>query len=322
MGIYNNPRNSESKRNSDLGFKIIYELEKMNLTNFFMLALAGIINAYSITMLLFPMKIYDGGLSGIAMLLSQATPKEYTLPFFLVLLNIPAIILVLFFQGLSFAIYSSFAVATYSLSVFFIWHVLPIWSLTSEIGASDVLLCALFGGLISGIAKGIAIRYGGTVDGLDMFSAVLSDKIGIPPNVFVTGFNICFFFVLASSTHSRIVPLYSMISFFVCSKSAHFIICGTGRFECVMITTTKVSELCDSLSKNIVSQKELLMKPTWFRGDCENIIYVIVDCFHIMSIKNIVYEIDPQAHIYVQDISLSFRYSRNKDHNLFDCGGV
>jgi uncharacterized membrane-anchored protein YitT (DUF2179 family) len=303
MGRIINSGNRGSKRISGSGSKVLDELEKMSLANFFMLAFAGIINAYSITMFLFPMKFFDGGLSGIAMLLAQATPKEYTLPFFLVLLNIPTIILALFFQGLSFAIYSSFAVATYSLSVFFLWHVLPIWSLTSEIGASDVLLCALFGGLISGIAKGVAIRYEGAVDGLYILSSVLSDKIGISPNVFVTGFNICFFFILTSITHSRVVPLYSMISYFVCSKAAHFIICGMSRFECITITTTKANELCDVLNKKNVPHKGLFIKPISFRGNYENAILIVVDYFKIAKIKHTVYEIDPQANIYVQDIS-------------------
>lgn len=54
-----------------------------------MLTLAGIINAVGITVFLSPVNLYDSGISGTSMLLSQVTPERFTLSFFLVVLNIP-----------------------------------------------------------------------------------------------------------------------------------------------------------------------------------------------------------------------------------------
>ena len=73
--------------------------------NFLYLTIAGIINAFGVTLFLFPVKLYDSGISGTSMLLDQITPAFLTLPMFLVVLNIPIFIFGLKRQGLAFTIY-------------------------------------------------------------------------------------------------------------------------------------------------------------------------------------------------------------------------
>lgn len=63
--------------------------EKFTLKTFFFLTLAGIINATGVTMFLAPVKLYDSGISGTSILLSQITPDYLSLSFFLLLLNVP-----------------------------------------------------------------------------------------------------------------------------------------------------------------------------------------------------------------------------------------
>ena len=54
-----------------------------------MLTVAGIINAFGITIFLSPVKLYDSGISGTSMLLDQITPEYLSLSVFLLILNIP-----------------------------------------------------------------------------------------------------------------------------------------------------------------------------------------------------------------------------------------
>lgn len=54
-----------------------------------MLTVAGIVNAFGITIFLTPVKLYDSGISGTSMLLDQITPEYLTLSIFLLILNIP-----------------------------------------------------------------------------------------------------------------------------------------------------------------------------------------------------------------------------------------
>ena len=162
------------------------EQKKIHLFTFVMLTIAGIINAFGVTVFLFPVKLYDSGISGLSMLLDQITPEYLTLSVFLLALNIPIFIFGLKQQGIAFTVYSIFTVGVYSFMSYLIMDVLPIdVSFISPLAGSDLLLCAIFGGLISGIGSGLTIRFGGAIDGIDVLSVIFAKKIGISIGTFV-----------------------------------------------------------------------------------------------------------------------------------------
>ena len=100
--------------------------EKLRIRNFLMLTVAGIINAFGITVFLMPVNLYDSGISGTSMLLDQLTPEYLTLSIFLVVLNIPLFLFGLKKQGWRFTLYAIYAVCTYSVCAWLITDVLPI----------------------------------------------------------------------------------------------------------------------------------------------------------------------------------------------------
>ena len=62
---------------------------KLRMIHIAMLTVAGMINAFGITIFLTPVKLYDSGISGTSMLLEQITPPYLSLSLFLLVLNIP-----------------------------------------------------------------------------------------------------------------------------------------------------------------------------------------------------------------------------------------
>lgn len=125
--------------------------------NIIMLTVAGIINAFGVTVFLSPVKLYDSGISGTSMLLSQITPEQFSLSLFLLILNIPLFIYGLKRQGMLFTVYAIYTVAVYSLFAYLIINVFPIdVDIASPLAGTDLLLCALFGGVISGTGSGLA----------------------------------------------------------------------------------------------------------------------------------------------------------------------
>ena len=64
-------------------------VKRLNPVNLFFLTIAGIINAFGVTVFLAPVKLYDSGISGTSMLISQVTPEWCSLSLILILLNIP-----------------------------------------------------------------------------------------------------------------------------------------------------------------------------------------------------------------------------------------
>ena len=135
-------------------------LAKLSPFHFLMLLIAGIINAIGVTLFIAPVQLYDSGISGTSILLSQLTPDYLSLSFFLILLNIPLLLFGFKRQGAVFSIYAIFTVCVYSVAAWLITDVLPIdVSIASPLAGTDLFLCALFGGIISGVGSGLAIRY-------------------------------------------------------------------------------------------------------------------------------------------------------------------
>ena len=81
--------NKSQKKGRPVFSMTIRVLKEIRPLNILLLTSAGIVNAFGVTVFLFPVKLYDSGVSGLSMLLDQVTPEWLTLPLFLVAINIP-----------------------------------------------------------------------------------------------------------------------------------------------------------------------------------------------------------------------------------------
>ena len=269
-----------------------------------MLALAGTINAFGVVLFLFPVKLYDSGVSGLSMLLDQVTPPYLTLSIFLVIINVPIFLFGSKKQGLTFTVYSAFAVAVYSFVSFLIMNVLPIdVSFVSPLAGSDLLLCAIFGGVISGIGSGLTIRFGGAIDGIDVLSVIFAKKIGISLGSFVLLFNTALYVICGIVIQSWILPLYSIVTYFVGSKTVDFVVEGISRSKCAMIVTTKAAEISEELAKNFQTSGTIVNAVGGYSKNNKEIIFFIINHFQINKLKTIVRSIDASAYITLQEVS-------------------
>lgn len=70
-------------------------------------------------------------------------------------------------------------------------------SIASPLAGTDLLLCALFGGMISGIGSGLAIRFGGVMDGIEVMTVIFSKQLGIMVGTFVMIYNVILYIYFA-----------------------------------------------------------------------------------------------------------------------------
>ena len=238
------------------------------------------------------------------MLLDQITPAWLTLSIFLLVLNIPIFIFGLKQQGIAFTVYSIFTVGVYSFMSYLIMDVLPIdVSFISPLAGSDLLLCAIFGGLISGVGSGMTIRFGGAIDGIDVLSVVFAKKIGISIGTFVLIFNTLLYIVCGIVIRSWILPLYSIVTYYVGSRTVDFIVEGFDRSKCAMIVTTKADRITAALSESFASSGTVVKAMGGYSKEEKEIVYFIINHFQINKLKQIVHEIDETAFISLQDVS-------------------
>ena len=290
------------------------ELKKLKISTFLFLAVAGIINAFGVTIFLFPVKLYDSGISGLSMLLDQVTPEYLTLSIFLLVLNIPIFIFGLKRQGLSFTIYSIFTVGIYSLMSYLIMNVLPIdVSFVSPLAGSDLLLCAIFGGLISGIGSGLTIRFGGAIDGIDVLSVTFAKRLNISIGTFVLIFNTLLYVACGIAIQSWILPLYSIVTYFIGSQTVDYIVEGFDRSKCAMIVTTKATEISYALSDAFESSGTIVNAVGGYSKKEKGIVYFIINHFQINKLKQVIHEIDESAFISLQEVSDIIRRREETD---------
>lgn len=280
------------------------ELKMLRWQNFLLLICAGCINAVGVTMFLAPVNLYDSGMSGTAMLLWQATPPQYTLSVFLVILNVPLFLFGLKKQGWCFTVYSIWAVLVYSAASFVITNILPVdVSAASPFAGQDLLLCAIFGGLVSGAGSGLTIRLGGAIGGMEVLGVTFAKRLGLTVGSFVMIYNVVLYLFIGVIFQSWILPLYSILTYFVGNKTIDFIVEGLDKAKSVMIVTVREEEICQALSEEFGRGITQISARGYFSGAEKCVIYFVVNRFQIPKVKHLVTTIDPAAFITVTEIS-------------------
>ena len=278
--------------------------QKFSALTFFLLTIAGFINAFGVTVFIAPVQLYDSGISGTAMLMSQLTPPFFSLSCFLIVLNIPLFILGLKKQGPVFTVYSLYAVCMYSLGAWLITDVLPIdVNMASPLAGTDLLLCALFGGLISGVGSGLTIRFGGAIDGVEVLAVIFAKNIGITVGTFVMIYNIILYIFAGFVLNSWILPLYSIITYAAALKTIDFIVEGLDREKAAMVITDRPQEVCAALCEAFGSGVTMLDGRGYYSNAPKTLVYFVVNRFQIARLKRLIHEQDPHAFVAISEVA-------------------
>ncbi len=279
--------------------------------NLLLLLLAGCINAFGVTVFLAPVKLYDSGISGTSILLSQITPLRLSV--FLLLLNVPLFLIGYRKLGRVFTIYSLFAVAVYSIASWLITDVLPIdVSMASPLAGEDLLLCALFGGMISGVGSGMTIRCGGAIDGIEVMAVIFAKRLGLTVGTFVMAYNVVLYIICGVVMNSWILPLYSIVTYMAGLKTVDFVVEGIDRAKEVMIVTDHASEISQALMEAFGCGTTMIAAKGGYSDTHKTVIYFVVNRFQIARMRNIVHTIDINAFVAVSEVAEIFKAEKSE----------
>ena len=292
------------------------ELGRLHWGNFVMLTLAGIINATGVTLFLTSAGLYDGGFSGTSFFLSQVTPLSLSI--FLLILNFPFFILGFKKLGLPFIIYSLYAIGIYSLFAWIYQDVIPI---DLAIAKEDLLLSAVFGGIISGIGSGITIRFGGAIDGVEVLGVLFAKKLNMSIGTFVMVYNAIFYIIAGavqatvfSTPDAWLLALYSIIAYACGLKAVDFVVDGFDKAKSAFIISEKNDEIAEALSGEFGRGVTVLEAEGYYSKANKTIIYCVINRFEMAKLKEIIHGIDPHAFVAINDVtdsmSKNLRYSR------------
>ena len=266
-----------------------------------MLTVAGIVNAFGVVLFLSPVALYDSGISGTSMLFAQVARGIIPFSLFLIVLNVPLFLYGLRREGSTFTIRSIYTVVIYSLAAAFFGRFVTPGA--SPIAGSDLLLCAIFGGLISGVGSGTTIRYGGALDGIEVLAVIFSRRLGMTVGTFVMTYNALLYVVAGVIMGSWVLPLYSIVTYAIGIKAVDFIVEGLDKTKAAMIITDHPQDICRELSAAFGTGITLIDAHGYYSGDSKTMIYFVVNRFQIARMRTIVHDIDDKAFISITEVS-------------------
>ncbi len=288
--------------------KVKVNVGKIKPVNFLWLTLAGFINGAGVALFLVPWQLLDGGLSGTSYLINYLT--DIPLSVWLVLLNFPFFLLAFKRMGLSVVVYSLYAIAMYSLAVFLYQSVFGLCGPGPEFADSpfvtkeyDIILAALFGGLVSGVGSGLTIRFGGAMDGVEVMGVMFAKKLGVTVGQFVMGYNAVLYIAAGFLMGDFQVPLYSVVAYAVGLKAVDFIVDGLDKGKAAIIITGKPAEVGKGISDTMGRGITLLKARGFYSQEEKGMLYCVVNRFEIGTLKKVVSALDPDAFVSINEVS-------------------
>ncbi|MBQ7046438.1 MAG: YitT family protein, partial [Oscillospiraceae bacterium] len=191
---------------------------------------------------------------------------------------------------------------------FLITDILPVdVSMASPLAGQDLLLCALFGGIISGVGSGLTIRYGGAIDGVEVMAVIFSKKLNLTVGTFVMIYNIILYVTCGLIINSWILPLYSIVTYMAGLKTVDFIVEGIDHSKAVMIVTEKPTEISKALTKAFETGTTIIAARGGYSDAEKAIVYFVVNRFQISKMRNIVHSVDPKAFLTISEVADIFK---------------
>lgn len=252
--------------------------------------------AFGLESFLLPAGFLDGGVTGISLLASTLTGWPLSLLLFLI--NLPFVIAGWFQIGPGFARRSIFAISILALLVAFVHF---------PVVTQDDLLVAVFGGFFLGLGIGLVVRGGGVIDGTEVLAIWLAKRIGFSIGEIVFLFNVIIFAV-AAYLLSVEAALYSMLTYFVASRTVDYVLEGFEEY----IGVTIVSDHADSIRKMILSRLNrgvtVYEGHKGYRLDTDsdnsriNILLTVITRLEVVRLQTEVDMIDPTAFLIMHKV--------------------
>ncbi len=253
---------------------------------------------------LVPNGLVDGGVVGMSIMASHVSGLP--LGIFTFLFNVPFFILGYKHIGKTFTICTLFSVICLSIGVS-VLH--PVPGITH-----DILLAAVFGGVIMGAGVGLIIRNGGSLDGTEIVAIILDKRVSFSIGEIVMFFNL-FILGISSLIFGWDKAMYSLLAYFIAFKVIDIVVEGLDEAKAVMIISEQYDDITSAIMDRLGRGLTLLDGKGAYKGLETNVIYVIVSRLEITKLKSIVLGFDENALITIGNVEVTGkRYKKRAIH--------
>ncbi|MGB4761991.1 MAG: YitT family protein [Candidatus Saccharimonas sp.] len=256
-----------------------------NIKRVILVLLGAVVTAVGLQFFLLPNHLIDGGVTGLSIVTAKLTGLPLGL--FLILLNIPFVMLGYKKFGREFALYSVAGIVLLAVLTFV--HV--------PHGFTDVpILAAIFGGMIVGLGVGIVVRFGGVIDGADTV-AVLIDRV----TVFSVGEAIMvingIIITLAGFVFGWENAMYSLIAYFVAHKAIDVTVEGLNESRCMWVVSMHVRDLGKIVNQLIEEPVTFVKESNPKAREPHGVMLAVITRFEEQKVEQAIRRVDPRAFI-------------------------
>ncbi len=244
--------------------------------------------AISLNFFLISANVYASGFSGVAQLLSSVSKDflsvDISTGILLLFLNIPVLIIGWFKIGKGFTIYSILSVGFATLFL----ELLPVISVSD-----DIILNAVVGGVISGVAVGVSLKYGASTGGMDIVAMILSRLHDRPIGIYFLVLNAVIIFA-AGILYEPENALYTMLALYVTTLVIDAIHTRHEKVT-VLIVTHKAGELQQAIHNELIRGITIIPAIGAYSKAESSMLYLVITRYELYDLERIISDVDPNA---------------------------
>jgi uncharacterized membrane-anchored protein YitT (DUF2179 family) len=227
-----------------LNFARIWQESRRLLT----LLIGTLISALGYTLFQIPYNIAAGGVSGIGIIINHFT--GWPIGVMYLVMNVPLLIVGYFYLGRwRFLIWTVIAVIIFSTAVDLFALYLP--ALLNQFPLTgDILLSAIYGGIVGGVGTGLIYRSGGTLGGTSILGRILQQKTGAPLSqvYFYTDGVIV---LTAGLVFGWEIALYALLTMFLNGLASDYTLEGPSSVRTATIITDRPDRVAQALIEGL-----------------------------------------------------------------------
>lgn len=256
------------------------------------ITIGSVLMGIGLELFLVPNNLLDGGIVGIAIILSHLTNLK--LGIFIFLLNIPFFFLGYKQIGKTFTISTIYAITVLSFTTAYLHHFDPF--------IKETFLVTIFGGAIIGLGVGLVIRYGGSLDGSEISAILISSKAPFSVGEIVMLINF-FIFTAAGFVFNWESAMFSVIAYFIAAKTIDVTVQGFDESKAVWIISDTYRDIGEAINDRLGRGVTYLNGEGAYTGEDKKVVFCVITRLEESKLKDIVTEIDNSAFLSIGDVS-------------------
>lgn len=247
--------------------------------------------AVAVNMFVIPNDLGEGGVTGITIILFYLFEWGPGIVSFI----INAFLLIVGYKFLDklTCIYTIIAISFNSLFL----HLTESWRIASD----EVVINAVFGGILAGVGIGMILKVGGTTAGTTILARIANKYLD-----WNVSFSLLFFDLIVAFSSYFIIGaeklMITIVMLYIATKVMEFIIEGLNPKKAVMIVSTKQSAIAERVNEEMDRGVTVVYGRGFYTQNAKEILYIVISKQEMVTLKKIVKDADEQAFITIHDV--------------------